>query len=76
MAEFTWHKMTEEEPPESVKDYVVMGHNGGLIIANVYGYSRFAGCKEFIRCGSENTYIPLDEVYAWAEIPPLEEHER
>jgi hypothetical protein len=76
MAEFKWHLFPMEMPEEGERDYIVMGPKGGLRLAKGFKKAPFASyvTHEFYctKGGNGRKVIWDDEVYAWAEIPPLE----
>ena len=73
MAEFKWHLMDEEMPEYGVKDYLVMGPKGSLRVARGFHQGHLGPLGAYFHGSSIWSYIiEADEVYAWAEIPPLE----
>lgn len=78
MVEFKWHLMAEEVPKEGECDYLVMGHKGGLQLAKGYKVpTLYLGTYFYCTKGDNGRKrIEADDVYAWAEIPPLENNER
>ena len=74
MAEFTWHLMAEELPEYGKRNYLVIGPKGGLKIAR--GFREGVGGPfgaHFHTYHNGYGFIDADEVYAWVEIPPLED---
>ena len=73
MAEFKWHLMDEEMPPFGKCDYLVMGPKGSLRVARGFRRGHLGPLDAcFHGSNSWSGIIEADEVYAWAEIPPME----
>ena len=78
MAEFKWHLMEVDTPEEGERDYIVMGHKGGLQLAKGYRVPTWCvGTWFYCTKGDKGRKrIEAEDVYAWAEIPPLEVSDR
>lgn len=71
MPEFRWHLTTEARPREGKGNYVIIGPKGGM-----YFVTEYVVLGEKYRPGewfkdTRGIHHYLDEVKAWAEIPPF-----
>ena len=73
MTEFRWHLMDGDVPEEGERDYIVMGHKGGLQLAKGYKVLTWRPAAYFYctKGDAGRRKIETEDVYAWAEIPPL-----
>jgi hypothetical protein len=68
MAEFIWHKMSEESPYVGKGHYILLGSRGAMYYANEFNEHGIFYVPN-TRDGSKS----VKSVVAWAEIPPLED---
>lgn len=71
MTKFRWHLTTEARPREGKGNYVIIGPKGGM-----YFVTEYVVLGEKYRPGewfkdTRGIHHYLDEVKAWAEIPPF-----
>ena len=74
MSEFKWHLMADECPPTGYGHYIIMGHRGGMYIADNFETAPYSDYRCFHVPNVRGNYKYDHEVKAWAEIPPLEVH--
>lgn len=71
MADFKWHVMTEKTPEKGKGNYVIIGPRDGMYFA-----TRFTGYDDVMWfADSRGRHHYINEVKAWAKIPPFEEDE-